>query len=270
MKNIDFLPTAYRERNALRESRTWWGVVVMVFGTVIFATASVQFTWRRGVEHELTLIQPKFMAATQRDMELTRLQKQIQAASESAGLFTYLQHPWPRTQILASVAAAVPPAIHLHEVHLTEVVIGAPGGETTGSGKRRTVTKEKEATKVAPAVQDLALLRQECDLRQTFVELSGIADDVQQLHTFVADLAKSPIVAAAQLKSLEAVKQGDQVVDAAAEASGANVGGTRFELHLAIKPGYGQPNGPQPKSTPKIASPATNVATSEALMGGQR
>src|SRR5690349_13581296 len=114
MKNIDFLPNAYRERNALRNARAWWGVVVLVFGTVILATASVQVTWRRAVERELESLHDDYFAATQRDLELTRLQKQVQGASEAAALYTYLQHPWPRSQLLAAIARPLPEAVHLN------------------------------------------------------------------------------------------------------------------------------------------------------------
>lgn len=269
MKNIDFLPTAYRERNALRNSRAWWGIVVLVFGTVILATASVQFTWRRSVQNELDAVQAEFMVATQRDMELARLQKQIQAASEAAGLYTYLQHPWPRSQVLATIAKPIPDAIHLHEIHLGEEAVLTANSDAPASGRRRTSSKDKDAPKLPPAQQDLAALRKECDTRQTVVDLSGIADDVQQLHAYVAELGKSPIVSHAQLRSLEAVTGGEAPDSALPETAGKQFIGTRFSVHLVIKPGYGQPGGPEPKSAPKPDANARKQAE-QPLAGGPR
>lgn len=268
MKNIDFLPNAYRERNALRHARAWWGVVVLIFGTVILATASVQFTWRRGVQAELDAIEPQYLAAKQRDLELTSLQKQIQAASEAAGLYTYLQHPWPRTQILASIAGPLPATIHLHELHLGEEVLPIIATETT-SGKRRTAAKDKDAPKLPPGQQDLAALRQDCDTKQTVVELSGIAEDAQQLHAYVSALGKSPIIAAAQLKSLEAVSEGEGKASALPEGVSNRLAGTRFSVRLVIRPGYGQPGGPEPKAAAKRGSTA-RYAPTRPLAGGPR
>ena len=269
MQNIDFLPTAYRERNALRDARAWWGIVVLVFGTVILATASVQFTWRRSVERDLEAIQTEYMAASQRDMELARLQKQIQAASEAAGLYTYLQHPWPRSQILATIAGPIPESIQLHEIHLGEEAITVAEADAPASSRRRTSSKDKDAPKLPPAQQDLAALRKECDARRTVVSLSGVAEDVQQLHAYVAELGKAPIVAHAQLRSLEAVSSGDSPDSALSNGESSPLRGTRFSVHLAIKPGYGQPGGPEPKSAPKPGSTAQNAVRSP-LAGGPR
>lgn len=246
MKNIDFLPNSYRERNALRNARTWWGVVVLVFGTVILSTASVQWTWRRGVERQLDLVEVKYSVAKQRDQELARLQKQIQSASESAGLYTYLQHPWPRTQILATLVSTLPESVRLQELNLGEEALPVAQDEQASSGKRRTTSKESVGPKQSPAQQDLARLKQQCDAQQTVLDVTGMAEDVQQLHAYVSSLGKSPLIAAAQLKSLEAVSsKEDDAVDPVAAPSATQ---TRFQLHLVIRQGYGQTNGPQPKA----------------------
>ena len=245
MKNIDFLPNAYRERNAFRNARAWWGVVVLIFGTVILATASVQFTWRRSAERELASLQDDYFAATQRDLELARLQKQIQGASEAAALYTYLQHPWPRSQVLAAIAGPLPDSVHLYAIHVREELLPVVAPTGNSSGKRRT-GGEAEGPKLSPEQQDLATLRQECDSRQTVVELDGMTDDVQMLHRYVAELGKSPLVAAANLKSLEAVSTDAEQIGSE-EGTVPRLSGTRFRVHLAIKPGYGQPGGPEPK-----------------------
>ena len=256
MKNIDFLPNAYRERNALRNARAWWGIVVLVFGTVILTTASVQYTWRRSVERQLEVLQPEFMTATQRDLELTRLHKQIQNASEAAALYTYLQHPWPRSQILAAIARPLPESVHLHEIHLGEELLPIVVADTKTSGKRRTTAGDKDAPKLSPEQQDLTALRQDCDSRQTIVQLSGLADDVHQLHLYVAELGKSPIIAAAQLKSLEAVTADDSLAASPLLPTAAPRSGTRFKVHLVMRPGYGQPGGPEPRASPKRSTTA--------------
>lgn len=270
MKNIDFLPTAYRERNALRGARAWWGIVVLVFGTVILTTASVQFTWRRAVERQLEAIESQFMAAKQRDLELNQLQKQIQNAGEEAGLYTYLGHPWPKSQIIAAVVEPLSESITLHQIHVTEEAMVVRTDEPVSSGKRRTASKEKEEAKLSPALQDLARLRQDCDNRRTVVAITGMTSDVRSLHHFVTELGKSPIVASAQLKSLEAVSVEptdlSAIVDGNKAPTARQSAGTRFEVQLVVVPGYGQPGGPQPKNSPETSTAA--YSPHAALVGG--
>ena len=46
MKTIDFLPEIYRQREALRRARLWWGIVVVIFSGAIGASALAQ-AWLR-------------------------------------------------------------------------------------------------------------------------------------------------------------------------------------------------------------------------------
>jgi hypothetical protein len=243
MQTIDFLPQVYRERNDLRKARTWWAVVLMVFGTVVVSTASIQYTWRRTVVRQLDDLGPRYAAAMLRDAELARLQTQIQAVSDAAGLYTYLQHPWPRTQLLAAVVAPVPKSIRLTDVLLTsEVTVQTTSDEASVASRRARGRAEKNEKREPPARQDLARLRDECDTQQTVVHITGTATDVQELHVYVGELGKSPLVASALLKSIEAIPQ----------EPGASPK-IQFRVQMVVRPGYGQRGGPEPKAAAPVA-----------------
>jgi hypothetical protein len=178
------------------------------------------------------------------------LQSQIALASHEAGLFTYLDHPWPRTQILAHLIQTLPPAIEITQIHLTEQdnarpqapqapARSRPGGDDTGG-------------RLLPAEQDLRKLRAEVDRRQTVAEIAGTTSDVAELHQYVADLNRSPLVAFAQIK----------LIDAAAKD--AREPRTRFGLRVQIQTGHGQSSSQRPAATAATRAPTATQYVSAA------
>src|SRR6187200_2875646 len=100
MKNIDFLPDIYRQRAALRQARVWWCLVVLLFGGTIGSAVAAQVCLRVGLKRQLAMLETSFTTSQVQVHELANLQAQIAKSAQEAGLFTYLQHPWPRTQLL--------------------------------------------------------------------------------------------------------------------------------------------------------------------------
>jgi hypothetical protein len=224
MKTIDFLPDIYRQREALRRARVWWAIVVVVFGGAIGASIGAQAWLRQNLANQLDELAPQYAAAQTQVRELSMLQSQIMRAGHEASLFTYLEHPWPRTQILAEIAAPAPAMIRLTQIHIGEEELARP---TQQAGPRRRLSIEDESgPKLLPPEEDFARLQDEMDRRQTFVELVGFTTDVDRLHQYVADLSRSPLVATAQIKRLE--------------VDDKQLGRTQFTLRLIIRPGYGQ------------------------------
>jgi hypothetical protein len=71
-----------------------------------------------------------------------------------------------------------------------------------------------------------------------------VTTDTDALHTYLSRLAHSPLVAKAELVSLEHEPGSGgppQEADKPAPAEAA-----RFHATLTVKPGYGQPGGPGP------------------------
>jgi hypothetical protein len=224
MKNIDFLPDIYRQRAALRQARVWWCLVIALFGGTIASAVTAQVWLRVSLQRQLTALDGPFQSSQTQVRELAALQSQIAAAAHEASLFTYLQHPWPRTQLLAHVVRPLPSSIRLTQVHIRDEELPR---ETPQSGPHRFAGEQQAAGKMQPPEEDLAKLQQEMDFKQTVVELKGSTSDDRRLHEFVAALNTSPLVAAAQIKSLE-LDPGPQQTR------------TLFTLRLIVKPGYGQ------------------------------
>src|SRR5690349_6277012 len=120
MKTIDFLPDIYRQRDALRRARLWWGAVGLIFGGAIAAAATAQLCLRHSLQRQLADLAPEFDAAQALARELTTLQTQIARGRHEANLYTYIEHPWPRTQLLAEVVRPLPECMRLTQMHIGE------------------------------------------------------------------------------------------------------------------------------------------------------
>jgi Tfp pilus assembly protein PilN len=218
MKPIDFLPDVYRQRAALRRARLWWGLVMLLFGTAIGASIATQSWLRAGLRAELEALEPQFRQTQAQVDDLAQLQTKFARLSVEAGIYTLLENPWPRTQILAELIRPLPETIRLLRLQITEdeQAAAALGGQRPGSS-------DEDLAKLPPAEQDLARMLREVRRRRTAVELEGQASDVKPIHAYLAALSASPLVAQAQIKSLEASSGGD--------------GRTRFTLRVKIVPG---------------------------------
>ena len=239
MKNIDFLPEYYRQRNELRRARLWWGLCASLFGLVILATSASQWWMRRSVNQQLQMVQPLHAASTNQDLRFTQLQAKVNQAAEEANLFVYLKHPWPRSQILAALAEKLPPTVTLASVQLQPQAT-REAGELGGTRKQRKAETEKDDGKT-PAQKDLHAIRKQQDESQTIVQVLGFANDQAELHQYISQLGESPLFKSAELKSIEVGVEGDP-----SKASRA-----RFEARLHVRPRYGQPDGPNLKTPPK-------------------
>ena len=260
MKNIDFLPDVYRQREALRQARLWWCAVVLIFGTAISMAAGAQLWLRRNIQQQLNELDDQFAASQGQIRELAKLQTEIAKAGRAASLFTFLEDPWPRSQILAEVVRPLPASVRLTSVHVGEEALEKPQPEA-GPRRRGARHEEDQGPKLSAAEADLATLRTEAERRQTFVELEGQTQDVPQLHHYVAQLGRSTLVAAAQIKSLEAVTDENQQMR------------TSFTLRVIIRPGYcTSASVPQTaaQKTPKPApGSASATLSSQSAQGGK-
>lgn len=224
VKTIDFLPDIYRQREALRHARLWWGMVVVIFAGALGSSAVAQALLRHRLQQQLDSLAGEYAAAQAQVQELSALQAQILRAGHEASLYTFLENPWPRTQLLAQVVGPLPDGIQLTQVHLAD----AESAKTAiQAGPRNTKAEEEAATKASPPERDLARLAADDDRRQTTIEIDGHTADVPRLHEYVHDISRSPLVAGAAIKSLEA-------------ATAHHAGKTRFTLRLLIKPSYCQ------------------------------
>jgi hypothetical protein len=226
MKNIDFLPDAYRKRDTLRRARWWWGAVVAIFGVAIGSAAFAQSLLKQTVQRELALVEPQYLAAQLRVQEMTNLQAQIAAASRAARLATWLEHPWPRSQVLAEIVHPLPSGVYLTEIHVTEETVEKQTKQV--AGPRRRPKQEDEGPQLTGAEADLERLRVEANERRTVVRVAGATADVAAVHGYVSEVGKSSLFSDVLLESHETLideKQRSQ---------------TTFSLRLILQPSYGQ------------------------------
>ena len=234
MKTIDFLPDIYRQRVALRQARIWWCLVVLLFGGTIGSAVTAQVWLRIGLKRQLAQLEKSFAESQTQVHELATLQSQIAKSAQEASLFTYLQHPWPRTQLLAQVVRTLPKSIRLTQIHVREEELPR---EAPQAGPQTRAAAEQEAARLQPPEEDLAKLQQEMDHKQTVIELQGFTPEVSRLHEYVALLNAAPLVAAAHIKSLESDTDQTKLR-------------TRFTLRLIVHPGYGQRGNESPLPAP--------------------
>jgi Tfp pilus assembly protein PilN len=178
--------------------------------------------------------------------DLSTLQSQIVRATHEASLYTYLENPWPRTQLLAEVVRPLPDTIRLTKISLIEEDSARVAIQV---GPRNTKAEEEAAAKASPPERDLAKLQDENERRQTTFEIEGHTSDVARLHAYVGDISRSPLVAGATIKSLEA-------------ASANLQGRTSFKLRLIVRPGYCQ------RTTEVAAAPPVPSLVQRADGGG--
>ena len=257
MKNLDFLPEIYKQRDALRRARVWWGTVVVIFGTAIGLMAGVQFWLRHDIKQQLAQLQPQFVQAQTQVRELASLNAQIAKAGRSAGLFTFLEDPWPRTQILAELIRPLPKSLHLTRIQIGEEEVLRAQPQAGAAPRRRGPRHdEDQGPKLSPVEQDLAQLRADGERRQTFVDLEGQTDDVAELHSYVAQVGHSPLFTSAQIKSLEVVP-GDQQPPL-----------TNFTLRAIVRPGYAAGNNAPAPSAQRVTAAQTSGPPQRLARGG--
>jgi Tfp pilus assembly protein PilN len=250
MKSIDFLPDIYRQRETLRRARWWWAGVAVLFAGAVVASAMAQGWLRHSLHEQLDALAPEFAAAQAQAQELSGLQAQIQRAGHEASLYTFLDSPWPRTQLLAALVAPLPEVIQFTQIRILDE---EQARAATPAGPRPPTNSDKPAATATPAESDLAVLREEVERRQTAIELDGLAADVPRLHQYVAEIHNSPLIAAVQIKSLAATPAGEP-------------GQTRFTLRLLVRPGYGAKGSDSPATTAATTNPAGR--TSPGGIGG--
>ncbi|MGI8977860.1 MAG: PilN domain-containing protein [Pirellulaceae bacterium] len=235
MKNIDFLPDIYRQRRVLRHARFCWVAVAMLFGLAIAGAASGQWYFRCSLAAQLKVVEPQHAVSEQRQAEIKRLEESKQRTEELAALYLYLEHPWPRTQLLAAVARSLPPSIQLTDLRMLEQADGAPITRS-GNGDTNQSTGEGEQAGKPTAKSVLSRLRGEHDRQILILELSGQAANSKELHEYVDSLARSPLIASASLKGLEA---GGETMEK---------GASKFHVRAIVRPGHGQPGAPTLKA----------------------
>ena len=108
MKNIDFLPDRYQERDLKRKATLWQYALLLGFGSVLLAATLGQFVMKRSLQASLAELKQGRIETNLKRERVQLLKQQLGNTEPVAALFTYLQHPWPRTQLIARITDALP------------------------------------------------------------------------------------------------------------------------------------------------------------------
>ena len=248
MKNIDFLPASYREKSAQRKTQAWRGFALAAFGALLAAGWLGQLEIRSLVEAQLDDVRQQYDHLLDQGQKLSALQAELREARAEAELYTYLRHPWPRTQLLASIAAPLTDAITLRKLVVRqEEASGTPllppvAYLPASPGAADPKTAEAQ---LSPAERALKKLRAALDDAPLTVTLEGVSRDNASLHVYVGKLAESDWFSAVELRSVE-------------RSPNEQAGAQRFVARLVVRPGYGHPSRPPLKA--EVAAAGANPA----------
>ena len=236
MQDIDFLPAEFRQETANRHSHGWRAAGMFAAVALLFAVAVTQNQEYRRARGRLVTATAEYDTVVAQTRQRDELQPRWEAARADAGLFTYLRHPWPRTQILAAVLGPLPESITLDRV---EIRTDVPRRANPSRALSRTQQEAEHAAgaKLPPAARDLRQLREKMDPSRTVATISGTTGRGGLVHQYLGELARSPLVAKAELDSLESIT-------GQPDAEGKEETQVRFAATIVIRPGYGQPSGP--------------------------
>ena len=230
MQDIDFLPADYRRRRTNRHGRSWQILAAGAVVGLIVVVAVGQTRALRQVETRLAEIAPQREMFESQKTQLGDLRKQLSEAEAEAELIAYMRHPWPKTQLLAETLRCLPEEVVCSMIRIArETQMGQVRRQRGGD------SEEEDLTKLEPATRDLRLLQEECDFATVTVVLEGTTADGIKLHQYLQQLNDVPLLSKVELQSLEST-HGEADVK------------FRFEARLTVRPGFGQPNGPDGRS----------------------
>ena len=231
MLDIDFLPSKYREAKEQRRTRYWRVIVLLAFGGLLAVAWAGEYGVQLNYEHHLAEVRDQYGVALMQSQQLSKLEQDMKPWQARAELWTYLRHPWPRSQILSQVLETLPPQITLSRIATERETVAPDPSQPTAPPRTADEIKAEDAKRM-PAERDLNRLRAELDSTQTVVTLEGMTQDNISLHAYLGRLASQGLFARSELSSLES---GDK------DHPGVSV----FRARLIVRPGYGQPgSGP--------------------------
>lgn len=234
MHEIDFLPVEYRQRHQRRQAQPWHVVAVITVSALLATAVFAQYYRRHCSKETLNALLPAYEDAVKLNNHLAAVQKQLASASAEAELYTYLRHPWPRSQLLAAVVEPLPAGVTLQQVQILREPIRTAGGAESHLSQNKKAEEEKLKS-LPPASRDLAKLKSQCDSTQTMLILQGTAQESSLLHEYLDKLDAADLFTRTDLDSVSSVGEGKE--DA----------GVQFRAVLTVQPGYGQPGGPTGK-----------------------
>jgi len=234
-REIDFLPARFREQSVQRSVHLWRVVLLAFFAALLPALSIYQYYAAGNVRGQLSNLRVLYNKAKIEELRLNQLQEQLAEASAAAELYTFLDHPWPTSQILVAVTRDMPPAITLSELDAHAVA-----DETVTSAERLAERQSLNGQATPgvvlatsqPAQRDHQLLREKSESVRLVISLVGETLDTTALYSYIGELTEEPLFERAELESVEAPQD-------------KNHSAAKFRARIYVRPGYGLPEGPR-------------------------
>ena len=208
MKEIDFLPSRYRENDARRRAGLWRFVLVLLLGGAVTAASLGQFAYKAKVKAQLLDIQPLLAQAHAMEANSAQLKTELSKASQTAKLYAIVQTPWPKTQVIAAIVAPLNESIIVREIHhsrqgmqnssrrdpMFEFQLG-PSDDTNQT------TSDTET--------DLAAIKAQLYQSRDVIKIVGETNNQAVLHNFLEKLDESPLFETVELIEVDTITSQD-------------------------------------------------------------
>jgi hypothetical protein len=165
--------------------------------------------------------------------ELAKLQQAFRQWNAEAELWTFLRHPWPKTQLLAAIVRPLTPGITLADLRVHRAESSANSAPSILRDRQRNV-QEGESGQVdtrTSAERDLETMRQRDDQASLIVTIQGTTRDIAELHGYLGQAGRSPLFSSVELTSIESQES-------------LGLTSSKFTARAVVRPGYGQSHGP--------------------------
>lgn len=232
---IDFLPQVYREKSQLRQRKASRYGVVAVFVLLLGVATLWQFQLKRSAQQQVDELRPLVAQTESQSALLAAAQTNLSRVESEARLFSYLEHPWPTTQLFAAATADLPAGVTLTELrveHPTDMLIAQT------FDRRAVISEDEAAAEEQPApVRDLAEIRQTRGRLRPAIRLQGTTSSAAAIHQYIDLVANSPLIDRAELENLSA----EETQVASGESAGFSPRRFTFEATLFVRPPHSHP-----------------------------
>lgn len=220
VNEIEFLPKRFREKQRhsnIKVSR--WLVLSLLLG-VMALVSLCQLASLHHVRGQLATLKTQHDRIAALLQEVDKSRSRLTQMRHHARLQAFLDHPYPKSQIIAEVTNPLPAEIVITRIELARTLRAADGTRAVAENA------SDQGKKGHPMELDLKQLVSESERRQCTLEIEGTTSDTSSLYTFLATLHESDIVQSAKLES----------IDPQTNAQGQEL--SSFTAHVNIEQGH--------------------------------
>lgn len=216
---IEFLPKNFREKRKSHNFQVSRLLLIVVIVAGMSAVLLYQLAALHSVNRQVAALDEQHNKVMQLMQEVERRRGEVVVKRHHAKLLTFLDHPYPKSQIIAAIANPLPSEITITRLEVTVE-------QLANNNAKPPSEKGKKAPQGHSMELDLKQLIEEVKTRRCTVEVEGTTDDTSCLYTFLASLHQAEIIESAKIESIDPHQKTD-----GSEFS-------NFTAHVKVKRGY--------------------------------